>query len=490
LSDFDERRRIALALGVLALALTAVRLWIASRLGLAPDEAYYWTWSRDLAFVHRDHPPLIAFAIALGTRVADGELGVRLPAILCGALAVPLTYLASRAVGLDGRGAVLASALAALLPISSAGAIIATPDSLLGVAWILGGLSLARLAAGGDARHWILFGLALGAGLWAKHSALLLLVAAAASASFAPKLRASIRTLGFLLGAALCALVAAPYLLRELASGAPSFSFQLDHLRGALPSGDPGGLAAIPGRLGELVAGQVGLLTPPIAALLALSFGAPSRETPGLRVAQIAALVPMAAAALAALGAHPEQNWASLGHPFAAIAAVAAAEARFAGTPRVAWKWTSLAVVLGASISIHVHAIAPFLPLPPDRDPVSRLHGWADLEKLRDLDRGARAIVCDNYGLASELLWARRGGSGVPPISSSDRFAAAPPPGRWLLLDEDADYGRAGLSSARCAAVRPLGAIELHRADGAVVRRVRAYDGEGCGRGPIGRGAE
>jgi 4-amino-4-deoxy-L-arabinose transferase-like glycosyltransferase len=467
-----DRRRAALALAALACALTAVRLWIAARLGLAPDEAYYWSWSRDLALVYPDHPPLVAFAIALGARLVDGELGVRLPAILCGAAAVPAIYLAARAVGLERRPAIAAAAIGALLPAPAAGALITTPDSLLGLAWLLGGLALARLAGGAGPRHWLALGAAAGVGLLAKHSAALLPLAAAAACVAVPSLRAALRTRHPWLGLGLCALLAAPYAVAELAAGAPSLSLQLDHLGGAL-SPDGGGALAILGRLGELLGGQLGLLTPPIAILLALSFGRPARGNGPLRALQVAALLPLAATALAALGTHPEQNWAALGHPFAAVAAVAAAEARFPRR-RAAWLAAAGGTAIAAAIAVHVHALSPFLPLPPERDPVSRLHGWDGLRAVDPLVAGKATVVCDNYGLASELAWRYRHEPDAPPIASLDRPSRLPA-GRWLLLDERGDPGGRAIDPAPCAPKRRISRVDLARADGAVVRRVDLY---------------
>jgi len=471
----DGARRMALALGALVCGLTLVRLWVAAHVGLAPDEAYYWTWSRDLSLVYRDHPPLIAFAIALGYHLVDGEIGVRLPAILCGAAAVPMTYLVARAANLGPRAAFLAAAIGALLPAPATGALIATPDSLVGFAWLLGGLALARLAGIGDPRHWIALGAAAGFGLLAKHSAALLLAAAGAVCLLVPQTRAALRTRFPWLGLGVCALVASPWVIAELAAGAPSIALQLDHLRGALtPGGSGGGALEIAERLGGLAGGQIGLLTPPVAILLALSFGHPSRGNGPLRAIQIAALLPMAAAAIAALGTHPEQNWASLGHPFAAVAAVAAAQARFTGRSRAIWHAVTAGTAVAAAALVHAHAVAPFLPLPPARDPVSRLHGYAELSAIERHARGAVAIVCDNYGLASELAWVRRRAPQGPEIASLDRPRSLPS-GRWILLDESGDYAERDVGGVRCASRTKLGTVTLRRADGAVVRAVDVY---------------
>ena len=55
-------------LGLVALAvLTLLRLALAARLPLAPDEAYYFLWSRHLQAGYFDHPPMVALWIRAGT---------------------------------------------------------------------------------------------------------------------------------------------------------------------------------------------------------------------------------------------------------------------------------------------------------------------------------------------------------------------------------------------------------------------------------------
>ncbi|GEM_PF-3509609 len=45
---------------------------------LVDDEAYYWLWSKKLAFGYFDHPPMIAWLIAIGKIFFSDELSVRL----------------------------------------------------------------------------------------------------------------------------------------------------------------------------------------------------------------------------------------------------------------------------------------------------------------------------------------------------------------------------------------------------------------------------
>ncbi|MBV1888223.1 MAG: glycosyltransferase family 39 protein, partial [Urechidicola sp.] len=44
---------------------------------LFEDEAYYWVWSKNLAFGYYDHPPLVALWVKISSYFFDGELGLR-----------------------------------------------------------------------------------------------------------------------------------------------------------------------------------------------------------------------------------------------------------------------------------------------------------------------------------------------------------------------------------------------------------------------------
>jgi len=58
---------------------------VATRAPLIDDEAYYWLWAHRLDWSYLDHPPLIAYLIALTIRVGDSELWVRASPLLLGA---------------------------------------------------------------------------------------------------------------------------------------------------------------------------------------------------------------------------------------------------------------------------------------------------------------------------------------------------------------------------------------------------------------------
>src|ERR1700721_4275103 len=120
---------------VTVLALVALRLVGATWTPLTFDEAYYWMWSKHLAFGYYDHPPAVALVIRLGTMIAgDTELGVRLVSIL---LALPMSYAVYRAAAILFGGQRIAATAAMLLNVTlmaSVGTIIVTPDAPLLVA--------------------------------------------------------------------------------------------------------------------------------------------------------------------------------------------------------------------------------------------------------------------------------------------------------------------------------------------------------------------
>ena len=68
--------------------LIVVRGIVAAVTPLAFDEAYYWQWSKNLAWGYYDHPPLVAFIIRAGTAIfGDTSFGVRFVPLLLSVVA-------------------------------------------------------------------------------------------------------------------------------------------------------------------------------------------------------------------------------------------------------------------------------------------------------------------------------------------------------------------------------------------------------------------
>ena len=146
----SENARAARTLWIVLGVSTAARLLLGAGLDLAPDEAYYWVWSRHFAPGYLDHPPLVAYLIAAGTQIlGDTRLGVRLLAIACGTGTLYLFFDALRIL-FSARRAALATLALAVTPAAVAGGVLATPDAPLVLGWALTLRGLAGLEA--DAR--------------------------------------------------------------------------------------------------------------------------------------------------------------------------------------------------------------------------------------------------------------------------------------------------------------------------------------------------
>ncbi len=472
-------------LTIFALATTVFRFWFASTVELAPDEAYYWTWSRNLNLSYSDHPPLVAWLIHLGVWLAgNSALGVRLINILMSSLAVIVSYLCAREVGLRTPHASIAAALTTLLPMPATGSIITTPDTPLGLAWLLVLFFLLRRTNRRSSPCcWYLIGAAGGAALLAKHTAFMIPVFIGVAAIGSAEIKRDMRTPHPWLAALLGGVIALPYFVAEARAGFPAVSFQLAHLGGQLGTAT-GGPLAVMARIPELIAGQFGLLTPFVAGWLVYA-STKSKKDPKLFILSAGFMVPFLATLISALFTHPEQNWASLGHPAAAIAAFVAiqtiskTEERVSFVKRRLWMATLLFTVFVSTAIIHIHTALPFLPLPPHRDPVSRLHGWSELAAISEYTDRFDAIVCDHYGLAAQAAWQLRNHAPHIPVSSTDRPALPPPGSHWLLLEETAEWGDAELAVA-CAQTRPVAAITLRLPDGRAVREISILEGTSC----------
>jgi 4-amino-4-deoxy-L-arabinose transferase-like glycosyltransferase len=430
---------------------TAVRVFFAANLELSPDEAYYWRWSLEPAWHYPDHPPLIAWLIHMGTAIiGTTALGVRTGVILASVCAVFLVYSIGHSVGLGKKDSALAASLSSILPLPATGALIATPDTFLGLIWLVIIYGLVRLVTVPSAFPWYIIGAALGMGLLTKHSALLIPPLVALSIFFVPGLRPRLRSIHPWFSVVLAGIIALPYFYFEANTGFLSVRFQLAHLGGRLvPEHSTFEIVAILQRVGELLLGQFGLLTPVVSILIIASYTR-LRNHPKRLVLALGFLVPLGASVLSAIFTHPEQNWAALGHPVAAISLMLLLGDTTAPNDSVfsphakAWLKVAFVTTLGITTIIHLHALHPFLPLPASSDPVSRLHGWGQLKPLENHIDSVDSIICDNYGLAAEIAWHWPTNSTANLARSVDRQQVSWK-GRLLVLDELDDWGQSSV---------------------------------------------
>jgi 4-amino-4-deoxy-L-arabinose transferase-like glycosyltransferase len=162
---FTLPRRALFVVGLLS----AIRAYTAFHIPLTEDETYYWTWSRRLAFGYVDHPPMVAWLIALTSPFGTNAGFVRLPFILCEALAA--LALGRTAVLLSGEAQAGAAAAIAfsVIPQSRFAIGAALPDPPYLLCWSLA-LMFAAEASGKKVtpRGMCMLGLALGGAMLSR----------------------------------------------------------------------------------------------------------------------------------------------------------------------------------------------------------------------------------------------------------------------------------------------------------------------------------
>jgi 4-amino-4-deoxy-L-arabinose transferase-like glycosyltransferase len=394
------RRYTALLLGSLA-ALTLVRLVVAGMAPLAPDEAYYWVFSRALAPGYLDHPPMVALWIRLGTLIAGpGALGVRLLGPLSAALGSILLYDAAERLFPSRQAGAVAATLWNATLLAGVGAVIMTPDTPLLFFWTACLWALARLLDSGRSAWWLAIGLFAGLDLASKYTALLLWVGIGLWLLLVPSQRHWWRSAMMWSGALLGAVVFMPVVLWNAQHHWASFLRQ----GGRVENWQPG---RAPQFLAELVGGQIGLATPLLFVLFVAGVVWATRRAwrgrdPACTL--LAALVLPGAAVFFqhALGARVQGNWPAILYPAAVIAAAALGARVWA-----LWRWPAVALGLAVTLLVYAQAATFALALPPRLDPIAhQLAGWKGLAASVDEARMQQHVDCvaaDDYGTAAEL---------------------------------------------------------------------------------------
>jgi 4-amino-4-deoxy-L-arabinose transferase-like glycosyltransferase len=385
-----------------------LRLAIAARTPLVPDEAYYWDWSRRLAAGYFDHPPAVAGLVRLGTALFGATpLGVRFAPILAGsATALLVMAIARRLAG--ARAALLAAAIVACMPLSAVGSMIATPDAPLdmGVALML--FAMTRATAKGDRRGplgwWIAVGLSFGVALASKYTAAVVGLGTLAGLLARPRLRASLRTGGPYVAIAVALIVFAPVVAWNAQHDWASFRFQLAHGLGA-------GHGSALTHEAELLGGQLGLASPLLFGLFAVTTARAVRSPGGDERATLLAIVAsgvLSFFAVTALRARVEANWPAPAY-VPAIPLLASA----AATSKSLERWLAGACALAGAISVVLlaHLVLRFSFVPARLDPSLQLEGWDELaQRVEDVRRAlpgrdATWVAGSSYQDAAELAF-------------------------------------------------------------------------------------
>jgi dolichol-phosphate mannosyltransferase len=150
----------------LLVATTIFRGIVGATLPFIDDEAYYWLWAHHLDWSYLDHPPMIAYIVFLTTHLGDAEIWIRLGPVVMGAATAYTLFLLGRDL-FDARAGFIAAVLFQIVPVLTGGALLATPDSPLFLAWALA-MRFVWQALHGSPRRWTAAGVVVGLGLLSK----------------------------------------------------------------------------------------------------------------------------------------------------------------------------------------------------------------------------------------------------------------------------------------------------------------------------------
>lgn len=383
-------------------------------LDLAPDEAYYWDWSRHLDWGYYSKPPLIAWIIALASRTMGNSAAfVRVPSVFLGTVSALALFLLARRM-FDARTGFWAAVAAMASPGGSVAAFVMTIDAPLLCFWSLSLYLLwkALEKEKGGTALWVGLAVTMGFGLLAKQ------VMGGFMAAMFLFLIVSAKDRRFLKSPApwLCSLLALAALAPPLLWNARHGWITLHHTAGHFEGARSFFLAT----LGEFIGSQIGVISPVTWVLLIILSVVLVLRAKSLDRREMFLLcfsfVPLSAVFLLSLRQRIEPNWPAAFYPAGMVLLAAWGCGAFSTGSGLDAKrsWFRKGVIVGVVMALLVYALpfwAASAPGPWMERLVARLQGWhtAGLEAgkaFREVPSPDKTVVLTfNRQLASELAF-------------------------------------------------------------------------------------
>ena len=403
----DSKRTDILVYALLA-ALFVFRLVYAGFLGLLPDEAYYWEWSRSPAFGYFDHPPMIAWFIALSRALfGDTVLGVRF--LMCGAAlgASVASYLLLKKFVRTAFPLITWAVLSNVILLFGVGSMLATPDIPLVLFWSLSLLAGYKAVFESKTFWWLLLGVLCGLGMLSKYTFVLFPASLVVFIIISRDHRRWIGRWQPWISFAIGALVWMPNLVWNHRHHWESILFQLQH-------GVDSHAALHFDLLGEFVAGQLGVLSLVPMILLGFALDSILRKKAGGAHALypvVFFLVPFCFFLLSSLQKKVEANWAAGAYMSGLMLIPIVLEHLDTKKSVFLRRFTVFSIVFAAvtTAAILVEIRVPFLPLAAQNDPGAQARGWkalaGEINMVRTrIDPSHTLPVCANRYQDAALL--------------------------------------------------------------------------------------
>ncbi len=390
----------------LILGTAAFRLIYISIPNLAPEEAYYWNYSRHLALSYFDHPPMLAYLIYIFTLVGkQSEFFVRIGCVLISSGLTYLTYLVGKLL-FDRKVGFFSALLLNCILIFSLGAMIATPDTPMIFFWVLSFYFFCKLILTQKKKWWYFWGISTGLALLSKYTAIFIILSVFLFLIFSKKNRKWLITKEPYLALILGILVFLPVIIWNAQNNWASFLFQSSRRAKELGSFSARHFF---GYLGA----QIGVISPLIYA--GLIYAAVKSGIVGFKEHHQKFLLcfcwsfPIILVfTLVATKYWVKINWVTAGYFSASISAVALFF-RFLERGRKwvkTWGVTSLIIGLIFVLIAHILPVMKFIPVSSSLDTVT---GWKELaqrvEKEKSRMPEGTIVVGYGYKVPSEIAF-------------------------------------------------------------------------------------
>jgi 4-amino-4-deoxy-L-arabinose transferase-like glycosyltransferase len=370
--------------------------------GLFVDEAQYIDWAREPAFGYYSKPPVLAWSIALMTRVCGEQpLCVRGGAVLMYSAAVVFLFLAGLRL-FDARIGLVGALLYLLSPGLALTSLFITTDAPLALFTSASLLFAARALQDQRWLDWTALGLSFGLGLMSKYSFALFIGGFLFYLVITPERRRLLVGAHLWTALAIAGALFLPNLIWNAHNSFATFSHTAEISGLEKPTFS---LA----KLGEFLGGQLLVFGPlTLAALFAVPWlRGTVLQTEGGRMLGAIALVPLAAFTVLAFLSRTLLNWAFVA---LAPAILLAAAALVRGNYRRWMVWSFgvslLMIVLGAHLPTWARLTG--VDLKRGQDPYSRTMGWPTLGQVVSevwrTQPGTRILTDDRWVMA-ELLY-------------------------------------------------------------------------------------
>jgi len=425
-TDMALRAFALAALGILAIRIVGL---LVSPLGLHPDEAQYWSWSRTFDWGYFSKPPLVAWTIRATTALfGDDPWAVRLAAPIAHTGAAFALFALGRRMYGDGAGVAAGLGWLLIPGVWLSSALIST-DALLLPLWSLALWATWRWTETRAVQWAVLVGVAVGLGALAKYAMLYFPLCLTFATLWSPNVRRVAFSWQGPVVIAVAAVVATPNILWNAAH---NFETVAHTAANADWQGDLFNLDQLAAFLGDQFA-IAGLLAGGLVWMI-VEFARGRRALDERATFLLCFVAPPLLVIIAqALISRAHGNWAATAYPAAAVLVAG----RFAGGSFLRWTTRAHAALFAIFLALvcfpTVAYRAPLLGRGIE-NALKRMAGWKDTAAaVADrVKAGAySAVMVDHRHAFNELQYEWRGRTDLPPLRM------------WVLRDAPGNHAEA-----------------------------------------------